>query len=965
MGSKTTQQTSQQTSTPVNQAALQNIYGQVQSAAQTPYTPYGGELTAGINGQQTAGINTINSAANAAQPYYSQAGSLINSASNPLTAAQIAQYQNPYTQSVVNATQAQFNDQNGQQQNSLKGTAAQQGALGGDRQAVAQAQLAGQQQLSQAPVIANLYANSYNSGLQTAAQQYQQNPLAAASALSGLGTSAENAGLAGGSAQLAAGTQQQQTQQAADTANYQQYLAQQANPYQNAAFLEQYGLPAALGQGSTSSGTQTTQGPTNLAQIAGLGIAGAGLFLKDGGRVGYYTGGAPGYVNSQAGYVDSGAGYIPTGQASQNTLQAPQLQFMKPQSQSSTPLTGTGSFSSLGSSLKNDFGSASYGGGNMFSGDEWGGDKSNPAPGLTADDYEYKVGGLVKAIHGIHKAIRRSRGGAVSTPFQAYDDGGDVSFDDRFAPAVDNPFSDMSRGQAIRHLALQNDPALQDAAPTLPPTNPPDAVINPDNPFRMPDQPSVQAWRDGVDQPNPAIVADSGMPNAQGTAPNPMVAQSSPQGGLPPQITNPDSADEQPSSALGYASNPMTAGQPGPMGANGLPTVVAPVEKPEEQHFGHSLFGANISDKTRQALVAAGLGIMASRSPFAGVALGEGGLQGLKSYAESNKAEQEAQDKAISQANEQKRIDLQAKQIAQSAAQFAKTNSLAERREKFAEDKTPAGYRQKEDGSYEAIPGGPADPAVIKAGAEAKRTANAVLDDDTIHDMADQYLAGDRTVMQNLGRGAQGAENIVKLRQAIAQHARDQNIDPKGIVNQFNEQAGALAGQRTVGARAANISLAANEANNMIPIALEASDKLPRSQYMPWNQMVQAVQKGSSSPELASFVAATNSLVNSYVRAVSPSGVPTDSMRQHAYDMLNAAQGPDAYKAVVATMQKEMQAALSAPGQVKAELRKGNDATAAGGSGAPAAPPPVANKPATVIQNGHTYTLNPTTGKYE
>lgn len=271
MGSKTQQSTSQQTSTPVNQQALSQIYGQVANAAQTPYTPYGGELTAGINGQQTAGINTINSASNAAQPYYNQAAGLVNSASNPLTAAQIQQYQNPYTQNVVNATQAQFNDQNGQQQNSLKGTAAQQGALGGDRQAVAQAQLAGQQQLAQAPTIANLYANSYNSGLSTAAQQYQQNPLAAASALSGLGTSSENAGLAGGTAQLAAGTQQQTTQQSADTANYQQYLAQQANPYQNAAFLEQYGLPAALGQGSTSSGTQTSPGPSVLGQIAGLG----------------------------------------------------------------------------------------------------------------------------------------------------------------------------------------------------------------------------------------------------------------------------------------------------------------------------------------------------------------------------------------------------------------------------------------------------------------------------------------------------------------------------------------------------------------------------------------------------------------------------------------------------------------------------------------------------------------------
>src|SRR6185437_15339586 len=228
MGNKTQTQTSAQTTTPINQQALQSIYGQVSNAAQTPYTPYTGELTAGINGQQTSGINTINQASNSAQPYYAQASNLASSAANPLTAAQIQQYQNPYTQNVVNATQAQFNDQNGQQQNSLKGTAAQQGALGGDRQAVAQSQLAGQQQLAQAPTIANLYANSYNSGLNTAAQQYQQNPLAAASALGNVGAGAQSAGLAGGNAQINAGTLQQQTQQAADTANYGQYQAQQA-----------------------------------------------------------------------------------------------------------------------------------------------------------------------------------------------------------------------------------------------------------------------------------------------------------------------------------------------------------------------------------------------------------------------------------------------------------------------------------------------------------------------------------------------------------------------------------------------------------------------------------------------------------------------------------------------------------------------------------------------------------------
>lgn len=951
MTSKTQQSNSVQSTAPVNTAALNQIYGQVASAASTPYTPYTGELTAGINGQQTSGINATNAAANQAQPYYAQAGQLASDAANPLTAAQIQQYQNPYTQNVVNATQAQFNDQNGQQQNSLKGTAAQQGALGGDRQAVAQAQLAGQQQLAQAPTIANLYANSYNSGLQTAGQQFQQNPLAAATSLGNIGSGAQTAALQGAGQQINAGTLQQQTQQAADTANYGQYQAQQAFPYQQAAYLEQYGLPAALGQGSTTAGTQTTQGPSSVAPYLGAAVSAAGLFAKDGGAIeGYASGGAPGYVSSPQGYILGGQGYIPNTSPSQSTLQSPSLKFLSPSSTSSTanPFSGT-PVANFGTALKNDFGSASYGGGNMFSGDVWGGDKNNPAEGLTASDYGYKVGGLVHAIHAIHKTIKRSRGGAVTNaaPFQAFDDGGDVSFDDRFAPAVDNPFGGMSRGQALA-LAAKDPIVAPDSIPGGEPAPSPqqtsDAVINPNNPFRM-DPTADQAWRNG----NPALTADANSPAPDGSSPM--------NRGLPPQITNPD--NDEPTTALAYdgSSNPMR----GPIGANGLPTIIAPVDKPsDDQHIGHSLFGANISDKTRQSLIAAGLGIMASRSPFLGNAIGEGGLQGLKSYSESTKAEQEAAEKAATKAQEQQRIDLQAKSIAQNAAQFAKTNSLAERREKFTEDKTPAGYRAKDDGSYEAIPGGPADPTVVRSQAEAKRIANAVLDDDTIHDMAGQYLAGDRTVLQNLGRGQQGAENIVKIRQEIARQAREAGVDPKGIVNNFNEQAGALAGQRAVGTRAANISLAANEANNMIPIALEASDKLPRSQYMPWNQMVQAVQKGASSPELASFVAATNSLVNSYVRAVSPSGVPTDSMRQHAYDMLNAAQGPEAYKAVVVTMQKEMQAALQAPGQVKAELRKGNEATAAAGpTGAPAAPTPPASKPATVIQNGHTYTLQP------
>lgn len=291
--------------------------------------------------------------------------------------------------------------------------------------------------------------------------------------------------------------------------------------------------------------------------------------------------------------------------------------------------------------------------------------------------------------------------------------------------------------------------------------------------------------------------------------------------------------------------------------------------------------------------------------------------------------------------------------ISTGAGHLYDPNSKSDIKTYDPEDKIPAGFRKSEDGNLEFIPNGPADPSYLRLKAAKEKDPNGVytlgrggelykidkegnpvvvhkneaaqpeatLDDATVKAMGAQYLAGDKSVMQNLGRGAQGAANIVKLRTEIYKQSGEAGLNSKDIVNTFNEQAGNLAGQRSIGTRAANISLAANEANNMIPIALRASEAVPRTQYMPLNQAIQAVQKGNSSPELARFVAATNSLVNAYVRAVSPSGVPTDSMREHAYSMLNSAQSHQAYTAVTSIMQDEMKAALQAPEQVRKELR--------------------------------------------
>src|SRR5215831_109961 len=79
---------------------------------------------------------------------------------------QVQAIMSPYIQDVVNATQNQFNSQNAIQGSSLLSQGIRAGnAFGGDRSGIAEAQLANQQQLAQAPVIAGLYQSGYGQAL--------------------------------------------------------------------------------------------------------------------------------------------------------------------------------------------------------------------------------------------------------------------------------------------------------------------------------------------------------------------------------------------------------------------------------------------------------------------------------------------------------------------------------------------------------------------------------------------------------------------------------------------------------------------------------------------------------------------------------------------------------------------------------------------------------------------------------
>jgi hypothetical protein len=220
---------------------------------------------------------------------------------------------------------------------------------------------------------------------------------------------------------------------------------------------------------------------------------------------------------------------------------------------------------------------------------------------------------------------------------------------------------------------------------------------------------------------------------------------------------------------------------------------------------------------------------------------------------------------------------------------------------------------------------------------DSKGDTEPTLDQDTLTSMAQQYLAGDKSVMQNLGRGAQGSANIVALRKEITAQAKAKGMTGPQIAAAMADYVGTLAGQRTAGTRIANVEMASDEAQRLIPLAKQASAEVARSGFLPFGKAQNMFDDQTNDPALRKFAAANNALVNVYSRAISPGGVATVSDKEHARHMLSTAMDHKSYLAVLDQMQREIQAAREAPQAVRGAFR---DRVTGGAPAAPAARPP-------------------------
>ncbi len=230
----------------------------------------------------------------------------------------------------------------------------------------------------------------------------------------------------------------------------------------------------------------------------------------------------------------------------------------------------------------------------------------------------------------------------------------------------------------------------------------------------------------------------------------------------------------------------------------------------------------------------------------------------------------------------------------------------------------------------------------------ARRTGNgggdASLDEDTLDMMADQALRGDRSVFQNIGRGAQGSANLVALRSRITQKAKERGITGADLASITADYGGQTAGLRTSGNISARIENAAAEAAELAPLAIEASRNVARSGFLPFGKAQVMFDVKTNDPALNKFATANIGLATAYANAMARGQKATVSDMQEARELLSTAKDQPAYEAIVGQMQQEIRAAQRAPQRVREHLRgeisgRGGDHGDAGSGGSPAAKP--------------------------
>jgi hypothetical protein len=281
-------------------AEYENFANQSLSVAGTvanmPHIQYGQDRIAGFSGDEMAGFDAMRNAATAYQQTLGQATDALGglaSGAGDVTANQgvkyLNDYQNPFTEQVVDSTLNDMNRAYTMGLGQLGGGSAAAGAFGGSRQGVAEGEAMRNYIDRVGATTGQLRAQGFNTaaglGMQdanrflTADQGNQTTKLAAANSLGNLANVAQNLGMTGANALMGIGQQQRGMDQSNMDLAYADWLEQMNAPIRNLSIRQ-----SALGMTPMGS-IQRTPVQTSGMDVGGL-LGGFGGLLGGAAKIG-------------------------------------------------------------------------------------------------------------------------------------------------------------------------------------------------------------------------------------------------------------------------------------------------------------------------------------------------------------------------------------------------------------------------------------------------------------------------------------------------------------------------------------------------------------------------------------------------------------------------------------------------------------------------------------------------------
>lgn len=175
-----------------------------------------------------------------------------------------------------------------------------------------------------------------------------------------------------------------------------------------------------------------------------------------------------------------------------------------------------------------------------------------------------------------------------------------------------------------------------------------------------------------------------------------------------------------------------------------------------------------------------------------------------------------------------------------------------------------------------------------KTGAGAVEGGDVSLSPGAIDEYADQ-LEKTGKLPTGLGYGKNSDKTAISNRHA------EKYPDSK-LADSSIDYIGKTSEKRAEGTRSGAIKISSAAVDGAAKMAIESSNKFNRTRFPLFNQIEQAVSKGTGGKEIIDFNAKNNTLINEYAAAQNPRGVPRIEDKKYARDLLETAYNKGQYE---------------------------------------------------------------------